>query len=249
MDSMLFLAMQNQTTIWITEGASGIGRAAATILARSGAHIIVSGRRLPELHATVAAVQQAGGTGQAVVLDVADSDDVEASQYLLALHGHVDILINNVATCVPESATTLASLRRMVDANLNGAFNCIRAVLPGMREHGGGTVINIASWAGVYVTRETETGSVSNASNHAMIAMTGSLNLEECANGIRACVISLGEVATETRADAQMTMMLQADDVARAIRFACDTPHGSAIQQIIIAPTWHRFRLITEQDF
>jgi NADP-dependent 3-hydroxy acid dehydrogenase YdfG len=245
-------AMQTPTIVWITGGGTGIGRAAAVTMARTDVHIIVSGRRPAELQATVAAINSAGGSGEALPLDVSDAGAVaQVSHAILARHGHVSILINSAGTNVPKrawSSITMADFRRVVDVNLNGAFNCISTVLPSMRARGGGTVINIASWAGVYVSRLT--GPAYGASKRAMIAMTESLNLEECANGIRACVISPGEVATDilmTRplppSQEDMAKMLQADDVARTIRFVCDMPPGAAIHQIVIAPTWNRIYL------
>ena len=244
--------MQSSSVIWITGGGSGIGKAAAVAMARRGTQIVVSGRRPSELEEAVAAVNAAGGSAEAEPLDVSDADAVaRAADSILSRHGRVDILINSAGTNVPKrswDSISMSDFRHVVDVNLNGAFNCISTVLPGMRANRQGTIINISSWAGFYLTRLT--GPAYSASKRAMIAMTETLNMEECRNGIRACVISPGEVATEilkTRAarpsEEDMGRMLQAEDLARTIRFVCDLPPTAAIHQIVIAPTWNRMYL------
>jgi NADP-dependent 3-hydroxy acid dehydrogenase YdfG len=244
--------MQSSNVIWITGGGSGIGKAAAVAMARQGTQLLVSGRRPAELEATVAAVSAAGGSAEAYPLDVSDADAVaRVANSILSRYGRIDTLINSAGTNVPRrawSSISTSDFRYVVDVNLNGAFNCISTVLPGMRANGQGTIINVSSWAGFYLTRLT--GPAYSASKRAMIAMTESLNMEECVNGIRACVISPGEVATEilkTRAarpsQEDMERMLQADDLAKTIRFVCDLPATAAIHQIVIAPTWNRMYL------
>ena len=244
--------MQTSNIIWITGGGSGIGKATAIAMARQGTHIVISGRRPAELEAAVAAVKAAGGSAEAQPLDVSDAGGVaRVADSILARHGHVDILINSAGTNVPKRAwnsITMSDFKHVVDVNLTGAFNCISTVLPGMRANKQGTIVNVSSWAGFYLTRLT--GPAYSASKRAMIAMTESLNMEECVNGIRACVISPGEVATEilkTRAarpsQEDMERMLQADDLAKTIQFVCDLPATAAIHQIVIAPTWNRMYL------
>jgi NADP-dependent 3-hydroxy acid dehydrogenase YdfG len=244
--------MQAKKVIWITGGGTGIGKATAVAMAHPEVEIVLSGRRQAELDGAVAAVHAAGGKAQAQVLDVSDASQVaEVAQSILGRHQHVDILINSAGTNVPKrtwNSVTMESFRRVVDINLNGAFNCISTVLPGMRARRNGTIINVASWAGFYLTRLT--GPAYSASKRAMIAMTETLNMEECANGIRACVISPGEVATEilqTRAaqpsEEDKQRMLQAEDLAQTIKLVCDLPQRAAIHQIVLAPTWNRMYL------
>jgi NADP-dependent 3-hydroxy acid dehydrogenase YdfG len=244
--------MQAKKVIWITGGATGIGKATALAMAEPSVHFVLSGRRQSELDRAVAAVRAAKANAEAEALDVADASQVaNVARSILARHGHVDILINSAGTNVPKRAWNSVSMedfRRVVGVNLNGAFNCISTVLPGMRARRNGTIINVASWAGFYLTRLT--GPAYSASKRAMIAMTESLNMEECANGIRACVISPGEVATEilqTRAaqpsEQDKERMLQAEDLAQTIKLVCDLPQRAAIHQIVLAPTWNRMYL------
>ena len=130
-------SMQTSSIIWITGGGSGIGKAAAVAMARQGTQIVVSGRRPAELEAAVAAVNAAGGSAEAHPLDVSDADAVaRVADSILSRHGRVDTLINSAGTNVPKRAwdsISMSDFRHVVDVNLNGAFNCISTVLPGMR--------------------------------------------------------------------------------------------------------------------
>jgi len=241
--------MQTSNVIWITGGGSGIGKAAAVAMARRGTHIAVSGRRPAELEAAVAAVHAAGGSAEAHALDVSDADAVASvADAILSRHGHVDILVNSAGTNVPKRAwnsITMSDFRHVVDVNLNGAFNCISTVLPGMRTKGQGTIINVSSWAGVFHPKLT--GAAYNGSKHAVTAMTETINMEECANGIRACAICPAEVATPIMdrrpvppSAADRAKMLQPEDLGNTIRFIAELPAHACINQLIISPTWNR---------
>ncbi len=235
---------------WLTGAGSGIGRAGAEALAASGAAVIVSGRHQDGLDETVALVAKAGGKAEALQLDVADKAAVaRAGAAILARHGRVDILVNsaglNLATRLWKHVTP-DTFDHIVGINLNGALYCIHAVLPAMRANRGGLVINISSWAGRF--EEYLTGPAYNASKNALAALTLSLNDEECVNGIRACCIFPGEVATPILrhrpvppTQEEVDRMLQAEDLGKTIRFVAEMPPRVCINEIMITPTWNRF--------
>lgn len=234
---------------WITGAGTGIGRAGAVELARGGAHIVLSGRRAAELEAVAAEIGAEGGKAETVPLDVADKNKVaEAAAGILKRHGAVDILVNSAGINLPTrfwKTLTPDSFRQIVDVNLNGALFCIHAVLPAMRAKKDGLVINISSWAGRFETYMT--GPAYNASKHAMAALTMSLNDEECVNGIRACVIYPGEVATpilknrpKPPSPEEIARMLQPEDLGRTVRFVAEMPPRVCVNEILISPTWNR---------
>ncbi|HEX7968341.1 MAG TPA: SDR family oxidoreductase [Stellaceae bacterium] len=235
---------------WITGAGSGIGRAGATELAAGGAHIVLSGRRAEQLAEVAAEIKAGGGTADAVPLDVADKAAVaEAAAGILDRHGRVDILINSAGMNLPNrfwKNLTADSFERIVAVNLNGALYCTHAVLPAMRARKDGLVINVSSWAGRFESYLT--GPAYNASKHGMVAMTMSLNDEECVNGIRGCVICPGEVATpilkhrpKPPSAEEIARMLQPEDLGRTIRFVAEMPPHACINEILISPTWNRF--------
>jgi NADP-dependent 3-hydroxy acid dehydrogenase YdfG len=235
--------------VWVTGGGSGIGEAGAVELAKCGAHVIVSGRRPDSLARVVATITTAGAKAEAMPLDVSDAAAVErTAAAIFARHGRVDILINSAGMNVANrfwKAVTPKGLASVVDANLTGTLYCMAAVLPGMRERRDGLIINISSWAGRYDA--TFTGPAYNASKHGVVAATATVNMEECVNGIRACVICPGEVATEILrhrpvppSAEEMARMLQAEHLAATIRFVAEMPATVCLNEIVISPTWNR---------
>lgn len=232
---------------WITGGGSGIGLAGGIELAKAGAHVIISGRSKETLAAAEKQIK-AVGSGEAIALDVANKDDVAE---VAAKIGRVDILVNSAGINSPRRNlhnVSLESWDQIVAVNLSGMFYCVHAVLPGMRSRKDGLIINISSWAGRYAS--TLTGPGYNATKHAVVALTESINLEECANGIRATSVLPGEVATpilekrpvpptpEVRA-----RMLQAEDLGKTLLFVASLPARACVNEIIISPTWNRFYL------
>jgi NADP-dependent 3-hydroxy acid dehydrogenase YdfG len=235
---------------WLTGAGSGIGLAGAQALAAAGATVVLSGRRAEQLDEAAAAIGAAGGRVETAPLDVSDKAAVaRIAAEILRRHGRIDILVNSAGLNLPTRFwrnLTPESFDHIVGINLNGALYCIHAALPAMRAQKEGLVINISSWAGLYETYVT--GPAYNSSKHAMVALTHSLNDEECVNGIRACVICPGEVATpilrhrpKPPSEEEIARMLQAEDLGRTIRFVAELPPRVCINEILITPTWNRF--------
>jgi NADP-dependent 3-hydroxy acid dehydrogenase YdfG len=234
---------------WITGGGSGIGLAGALELARAGAHVVISGRSVETLKKAENDLKGAG-RGEVIALDVSDQKEVaKAAQQILKRLGRVDILVNSAGINLPKRNFRNVSVDgwdQIVAINLSGMFYCCQAVLPAMREKKEGLIINVSSWAGRYAS--TLTGPGYNATKHAVIALTESINMEEGVNGIRATSILPGEVATpilEKRPvpppPEERARMLQADDLGKTILFIATLPGRACVNEIIISPTWNRF--------
>jgi NADP-dependent 3-hydroxy acid dehydrogenase YdfG len=239
---------------WITGAGSGIGLAGAQALAAAGATVILSGRRAEPLEKEAAAIRAAGGQAQAMALDVSDAAAAgRVAQAIIDRHGRIDILVNSAGMNVPNrfwSNQTPEGWNDVIRINLDGSFYCIAAVLPAMRAQRDGLVINISSWAGKYPS--SVTGAAYNAAKHAVIAMTETLNQEECGNGIRACAVCPAEVATPIMdrrpvppSAEERAKMLQPEDLGRTIRFIAEMPPHACINEITISPTWNRIFLGT----
>ena len=236
---------------WITGGGSGIGLAGAIELVKVGAHVVISGRNAAT-NATALAQLQALGSAEAVLLDVADKHAVKAvAQQILATHGRIDILVNSAGINATQRNLEVLSIESwddVVNINLNGLFYCLHAVLPTMRAQGDGLIVNVSSWAGLYPSKLT--GAAYNTTKRAVLALTESINIEECGHGIRATSLLPGEVATpilnkrpvppsqEARA-----RMLQPEDMGRAILFLAQMPARACINELVISPTHNRFYL------
>jgi NADP-dependent 3-hydroxy acid dehydrogenase YdfG len=230
---------------WITGGGSGIGLAGGIELARAGVHVVISGRS----HETLAAAEKqvkAVGSCEAIALDVSNKQAVAKAVERI---GRVDILVNSAGINDPKrnfSNVSADAWDRIVGINLSGMFYCIHAVLPGMRSRKDGVIINVSSWAGRYAS--TLTGPAYNATKHAVVALTESINMEEGLNGIRATSVLPGEVATpilEKRpvppAPEVRAKMLQAEDLGKTVFFIASLPARACINEIIISPTHNRF--------
>jgi NAD(P)-dependent dehydrogenase (short-subunit alcohol dehydrogenase family) len=228
---------------WITGGGSGIGLAGAQELARAGAKVVISGR-------SEATLKKSGF--ESLACDVGDKDQVAAAAAEIhKRHGRVDILVNSAGINLRERNfrnVTNEGWDQIVAINLSGSFYCVQAVLPGMRSRKDGLIINVSSWAGRYAT--TLTGPGYNASKRAVIALTESINLEECAHGIRASSILPGEAATpilEKRpvppSQEERARMLQAEDLGKTILFIASLPARACVNEVVVSPTWNRFIL------
>ncbi len=234
---------------WITGGGSGIGLAGAQELAKAGWTVVISGRRKDVIDEAAAAIVKAGGSAEAMPLDVASAEDAEnVAKAIVARHGRIDLLVNSAGLNVPKRSwedVTTEGWNKVVDVNLNGLMYCIRAVLPTMRAQKDGCIINVASWAGRHVSKLT--GPAYTATKHAVLALTHSFNMDEFRNGLRACCLSPGEVATPIMklrpvppSAEDMAKMLQPEDLGRTIAFVASMPPHACVNEILISPTWNR---------
>jgi NADP-dependent 3-hydroxy acid dehydrogenase YdfG len=234
---------------WITGAGTGIGLAGAQALARAGATVVMSGRRGDVLEREAAAIRNGGGKATVETLDVSDAAAVQrAAQGILARHGTVDILVNSAGLNNPQRFwrdQTVESWDQVIRINLDGTFYCTKAVIPSMRTRKDGIVINISSWAGKYTSAMV--GAAYNGSKAAVVSLTETINMEECANGIRACAICPAEVATPILdrrpvppSAEERAKMLQSADLGEAIRWVAEQPPHVCINELIISPTWNR---------
>jgi NADP-dependent 3-hydroxy acid dehydrogenase YdfG len=234
---------------WVTGAGSGIGEAAALKLAEEGATLVLTGRRRAPLEAVAARVAAMGGTAEVQPADLMDPEAAKAvGAFIAERFGRLDILVNNAGlNILPRrwAVLTTEGVDELVRGNLSSAFYCATVALPFMRAQKDGVLIHTASMAGRIVSPLSGAGYT--AAKHAVVAMSHSLNMEECVNGIRSCVICPGEVATpildkrpnpvsaEDRAK-----MVQSEDVGDLVRYvACLPPHVT-LNEVWITPTWNR---------
>lgn len=234
---------------WVTGAGSGIGQAAAVALAGAGVELVLSGRRAEALEETAGMVRAAGGKASVQPADMSRSADVDRVAAAIARdHGRCDMLINSAGLNVKKRSwqeIDNEGIDAVIGADLNGPFYASRAVLPMMRQRQSGLIIQVSSWAGRYVSKLT--GPAYTAAKHGLVALSQSINQEECQNGIRSCCICPGEVATPildkrpvpvTAED--KSRMLQSDDLAETILFVARLPVSVCINEILMSPTWNR---------
>jgi NADP-dependent 3-hydroxy acid dehydrogenase YdfG len=235
-----------QKVAWITGAGSGIGEAAAVALAAAGARVVLTGRRREKLEAVAARIGMAADVEPG---DMTRSMDVQAIVARIAeKFGRLDILVANAGLNVlAREWSNLAAegADAVIHGNLSSAFYCALAVLPIMRRQQDGVLIHTASVAGRFIGGLA--GPAYTAAKHGVVAMSHSLNMAECVNGIRSSVVLPGEVATEilekrpTPVSAEdRARMLQSEDVGDLIHYIACLPKHVCLNEVMIAPTWNR---------
>jgi len=136
-------------TALVTGASRGIGAATAALLARFGAHVIVSSRKQDACDAVVATLRAAGGTASAIAAHIGDAASIDRLFERIGEHGLVlDILVNNAATNPyfgPMLDMDLAAFDKTVEVNIRGYFYATLLAARQMRERGGGAIVNVAS--------------------------------------------------------------------------------------------------------
>lgn len=223
----------------ITGATAGIGRAVAFTLGRAGWAVGVTARTADQVAAVVAGLRAEGITAAGAAGDAGNPDDVErVTRAITAELGPVDTLVNNAGIAVfkPFEELTLADWDGMMSTNVRSLFLVTRAVLPGMRERGAGTIVNVASLAG---RNGVKHGTGYAASKHAVLGFSRSLMLEVRAQGIRVVAVCPGSVDTALirplgRAPERI---LQPADVADAILAALRLPARAMLSELDIRPS------------
>lgn len=237
--------IENKVVV-ITGASSGLGEAAARLLAENGAKLVLGARRIDRLQALAAEL----GLGEQAVLktDVTDRAQVQRLvDHAVAMHGRIDVLINN-AGLMPSSMLEnlhVDEWERMIDVNLKGVLYGIAAALPHMKIQKSGHIINVASVAGHKVGPG---GVVYAATKHGVRVISEGLRQEVKPYNIRSTIISPGAVETElpdTITDSVVAagvrevykLAIPASSFARAVAFAMSQPEEVDINEILFRPT------------
>lgn len=243
-------ALKGQTVL-LTGAGSGIGRAAAHLLAADGAHLVLVGRRAPLLEAVAAEITAAGGRALTVPAAVDDRRQVDKLVGRVRDEvGPVDVLINNAGS-VPEVFNVLwvddLDWQRMLEVNLNAVFRLTQAVLPDMLSRAKGTIITVTSVAALRPSLFS--GPAYGAAKAGASNFMAYLNSAFGNDGIRATSIMPGEVNTTILdgrvvppPDDQRDLMIQPEDVARAVHLAASLPQRTVIPKLVIVPRQQRNR-------
>jgi NAD(P)-dependent dehydrogenase (short-subunit alcohol dehydrogenase family) len=178
----------------ITGAAGGIGQELCKFFSSEGAAIVALDRS-DEVTGFARRLLGQGVTIEAAVVDIVDADAVRLTlEKATTPLGAVDILVNNAGASTNPSLerTTPGGFRLDVEANLNGAYNCAHAVLPGMKARRSGAIVNIGSINGLYALGDA----AYSAGKAGLISLTRSLAMEFGRYGIRANIVCPGTVRT-----------------------------------------------------
>ncbi|WP_433574832.1 SDR family NAD(P)-dependent oxidoreductase [Nocardia brasiliensis] len=215
----------------VTGAGSGMGRAAAILLARRGAAVTLVGRRENKLDEVAAQITEAGGTALVVPGDVSRPEDNErAVTHTVERFGALHYAVNNAGvsgTFIPLPDMTPEQWRRTIDIDLNSLFYGLKYEIPAILDAGGGAIVNVSS---VFADRGGPTPEYSSA-KHAIRGLTRSAAIEFGARGVRVNELQPGVIDTEmTRANPEGTQQVAdtgipmrrvgtAEEIATAIAF------------------------------
>ncbi|GAB6880667.1 glucose 1-dehydrogenase [Halorubrum gandharaense] len=183
----------------VTGGSKGIGKATAMRLADEGASVVVADVDREAGTETVRAIRSAGGDASFVETDVSDPDAAAAMvEAAVETYGGLDIAVNNagiITQLVEMEEITDDDWERVLDINLTGVRNCMRAELPELAD-GGGAVVNVASVAGL-VGMPALSGY--SASKHGVVGLTRSTALEYADRDVRINAVAPGPTKTDIK--------------------------------------------------
>ncbi len=181
----------------ITGGGSGIGRGIADLLASLGAHVVIASRKLERVEAAAAEIRASGGLASAIAVDVRDVERVKAMVAEVASErGRIDLLVNNAAGnfYAPSESLSENAWKSVIEIDLYGTFFCSQAVLPVMREQGGGSIVNISM---TLHYRGWPLMAHATAAKAGIDALTKTLALEWAKDRVRINAIAPGPIPTE----------------------------------------------------
>lgn len=245
----------NGAVALITGASSGIGAATARSLAKAGAAVVLAARRGERLTALASEIQKGGGRTLVHQTDVTSEQQARAMvDAAVAEFGRLDILVNNAGVMLlgPIENAPMEEWERMVHLNVLGLMYCAHAALPHLLRAAEDSprhvadMVNISSVAG----RAARHGSgVYNLTKFGVGAFSESLRQEVTKRHVRVSLVEPGAVATELtthlrpeiREQAKQrfsnTEILQADDIADAIRYIVTRPRHIAVNEMLIRPT------------
>lgn len=237
----------------VTGATAGIGAACARSLAEAGARVVATGRRSDRLQALADEIGEAGGEARPYALDVRDRVSVaNFAEWLEAEGLTADVLVNNAGLARGLDAVHDGKhddWDEMIDTNVKGVLNMMRALLPGMVERDSGHVVNVGSIAG-YVAYPK--GNVYCATKFAVRGLTEGANLDLVNTQVRMSSVDPGLVETEFslvrfRGDAARAGQtyagvdaLRPEDVADAVRYVLEAPPRVNVLHMVVMPTVQR---------
>jgi len=180
----------------ITGAGAGIGQAVAILFAREGARVVVADLDQKAGKETFNQIKQAGGDGLFIKTNVVNVNDVKKMvQMTIKYYGRIDILVNNAGIYAKGDVvnTSEENWNRIIDVNLKGVYLCSKHTIPEMIKSGGGSIVNVASEAGLVGIKNQVAYNVSKA---AVIMLTKSMAVDFADKGIRVNNVCPGTTET-----------------------------------------------------
>ena len=240
--------MKNETII-ISGATSGIGKATAELLAKTGRSLILTGRRTERLEILKSELEAKGAEVFIASFDIRNRKETEKFvDSIPPAFRNIRVLINNAGLAAGLSAVQDGDpddWDQMIDTNVKGLLYLSRAVIPLLEKVEGAQIVNVSSIAGKEVYPN---GNVYCASKFAVDALTKGMRIDLLPKGIRVSSVCPGMVETEFslvrfKGDAERAanvykgiQSLQAEDIAESIRYIIESPYRISIADMLIFP-------------
>ncbi len=234
--------------LWVTGAGSGMGRSCAVSAATKGWRVALSGRRAAPVQEVAQEIGRTGGQVLCLPCDVRRIEDVtECAAVIERSWGRLDGLVLAAGRNAPRRTwrdQSLEELGDIVETNLVSVARVVHVALPALRRSAG-TVVVVSSYAGWRFSPGA--GVAYSASKTALASLCQSLNAQEADSGVRACHLCPGDVDTDFLSQrpevpdaGARSVMLSADDVARAAQFVLDSPAHVRVDELVISPVSQR---------
>jgi NAD(P)-dependent dehydrogenase (short-subunit alcohol dehydrogenase family) len=185
-------------TVIITGATTGIGKASAIAFGKKGYNVVITGRNEARGQAALAEIKQTGADADFMILDVRNEQDVaELVDIVVAKFDSLDVMVPNAGIAgdsffLGESNTQ--NLTDLFETNIKGVYLCMKYAVLAMEKKGNGSIVNLASIAGLngipYNVQYC-------ASKHAVVGMTKAAAVEYAAKGIRVNAVAPGAIKTD----------------------------------------------------
>jgi NAD(P)-dependent dehydrogenase (short-subunit alcohol dehydrogenase family) len=226
--------------VLVTGAGSGLGAATCVVLAEAGMFVVAGDLDAATAAGVAARIEGAGGSAFGAALDVRDQGSADALvSATLDRYGRLDVLVNNAGTDVtkPFGEMTLAEFDRVIDVNLRGPANLIRAALPALRGSEAPAIVDICSTA---AKRTWPNAAAYHASKWGLLGLSHALHAELRSQGIRVTAVVAGGMRTpfilDRFPDVDPATLQDPATVAATIRWTLELPPESVVPEVTVLP-------------
>jgi NAD(P)-dependent dehydrogenase (short-subunit alcohol dehydrogenase family) len=224
----------------VTGGGQGLGAAICETLAEAGASVIIADIKLDQAEQVARTLQERGLDAIALPLDVTDDQQLETTiQKIVEQYGRIDVLINNAGTDVtlPIEELSISDIDRVLHVNLRAPFLLSKLVLPIMKQHRHGHIVNIASTA---AKRTWPNATAYHTSKWGLMGFSHALHVEARPHQVKVTAVVAGGMRTpfilDRFPDTPLDKLQDPKHVAETVRFILMQPEETVIPEVMVLP-------------
>lgn len=225
--------------ILVTGGGQGLGACISKTLAAEGAIVVPVDVKPQNLEKTVGEIRNLGGNAYEYVMDVSNEKSVEeVIAEVVRDHGRIDVIVNNAGIDFTKSIEELSheEWNKVIQVNLNGPFNVVKAAYPYLVKNGKGHIVNIVSTA---AKRAWANASAYHASKWGLLGFTHALHVEARKDNVKVTAVIAGGMKTpfilERFPEAEPNLQ-DPQNVADTVKYVLLQPEGTVIPELMVIP-------------